>query len=116
MRPLAHEISYLQSTLAHYFPGRDTRVLSAFAGARVLPAAASNAFHRTRETRLWADDPRTPRLVSIYGGKLTGYRLTAARVVRLLRASLPGRRACADTARLVLSPTDTPASLPVEPC
>ncbi len=116
VRPLTPEISYLQATLAHYFPGRETRVLSAFAGTRVLPAAAGSAFHRARETRLWTDDPRAPRLVSICGGKLTGYRLTAGKVVRLLSASLPTRRVRADTATLALSPVNAPATAPVEPC
>lgn len=116
VRPSAQEISYLQATLAHYFPQREARVLKAFAGLRVLPSAAGSAFHRARETRLWADDVRSPQLVSIYGGKLTGYRLTAAKVMRLLTATLPGRRPRADTATLALSPVDPPAAAPVEPC
>jgi glycerol-3-phosphate dehydrogenase len=44
------------------------------------------------------------RLVTIYGGKLTGYRATAARVMRRLRRSLPARAVVADTAMLSLSP------------
>jgi glycerol-3-phosphate dehydrogenase len=111
--PLAHEVAYLQATLAHYFPGRESRVLSAFAGVRVLPAAAGGAFHRARETRLWTDDARAPRLVSVYGGKLTGYRLTATKVLRTLSANLPVRRVRADTATLALSPADAPVT---EPC
>jgi glycerol-3-phosphate dehydrogenase len=50
------------------------------------------------------DDPRAPRLLSVVGGKLTGcYRATAAKVLRLLRASLPERIARADTATLALT-------------
>jgi glycerol-3-phosphate dehydrogenase len=116
VRPLEHEIAYLQAMLSHYFPRRETRVLAAFAGVRVLPRAAGSAFHRPRETRLWTDNAQQPRVVSIYGGKLTGYRLTAARVARLLTASLPAPRARGDTATLALTPVDAPAAAPVEPC
>jgi glycerol-3-phosphate dehydrogenase len=102
--PLASEEAYLLETLRHYFPHRPQTVVDRYAGLRVLPAAGIAAFARSRETRLKTDDTRLPRVVAIYGGKLTGYRATAQRVMRLLRRTLPSRKPVADTARLELKP------------
>lgn len=102
VQPLPAEISYLQNTLAHYFPARPLAVEDSFAGLRVLPSGSGSAFHRPRETRLQADDPRRPGLISIYGGKLTGYRATARRVMQALQATLPQRPARADTGEIPL--------------
>ena len=104
VQALAAEESYLLAVLQRYFPERSTQVVDRFAGLRVLPASGSAAFRRSRETHLSVDHPRQPRLVSIYGGKLTGYRATAHKVLRLLHRSLPARKAIADTARLPLHP------------
>ena len=52
---------------------------------------------------LVADRPRRPRLLSIYGGKLTSYRATAEKVLARLGSSLPERRRRALTSRLKLS-------------
>ena len=100
--PLAGEETYLLETLQHYFPQRSQKVVERFAGLRVLPAAGSTVFARSRETHFETDDPRRPRIVAIYGGKLTGYRATAQRVMRLLHGTLPSRKPVANTARLVL--------------
>jgi glycerol-3-phosphate dehydrogenase len=107
VRPLPAEIDYLEQTLHHYFPGHRGRVLDAFAGLRVLPAGEGPAFRRRRETVLAVDDPADPLLVTVYGGKLTGYRAAAARVLDRLRPALPARRPVADTATLEL-PVDDP--------
>ena len=101
---LDEEETYLLEILQHYFPDRSRRVIDRFAGLRVLPASANTAFRRSRETHLAADNPHRPRLVSIYGGKLTGYRATAHKVMRLLRHTLPAKKRIADTARLQLVP------------
>jgi glycerol-3-phosphate dehydrogenase len=53
-----------------------------------------------------ADRHRRPRLLTLYGGKLTAYRATAEKVLKRIRSSLPGRRPSADTRRLALVPTD----------
>jgi glycerol-3-phosphate dehydrogenase len=42
--------------------------------------------------------------VTIYGGKLTGYRATAQKALALLRPALPRVSARADTATLALTP------------
>ena len=98
------EITYLQETLWRYFPGHRGKLLGSFAGLRVLPHGSGPAFHRSRETILHPDNPDRVRLVTVYGGKLTGYRATAARVMRLLKRSLPARAARADTSEISLSP------------
>lgn len=101
---LPEEERYLLEVLAHYFPHRPATVIDRFAGLRVLPAAGGAAFGRSRETMLNLDNTRRPRLVSIYGGKLTGYRATAVKIMRILRRTLPARTAVADTADIPLIP------------
>lgn len=102
VKPLDSEIEYLRDTLAHYFPSRGGAVLQAWAGLRVLPRGSGLPFGRPRETTLVIDDSRAPRMVAIYGGKLTGYRATAEKVMARLARSLPRRAPLADTARLAL--------------
>jgi glycerol-3-phosphate dehydrogenase len=102
VRPQPAEVEYLLRTFRRYFPERDMQVRDQFAGLRVLPLAESAAFHRPRETLFPTDTPQQPRLVSICGGKLTGYRATAQKVLALLQAALPVRPARADTATLRL--------------
>ncbi len=107
VHPLASERHYLLSVLRHYFPRYATlglRVPEAFAGLRVLPAGRGHAFHRTRETLLMPDRRQRPRVLSIYGGKLTGWRATAEHAIRRIAASLPDRRARADTRNTRLVP------------
>jgi glycerol-3-phosphate dehydrogenase len=101
---LPGEEAYLLAVLQHYFPRHSQQVVSRFAGLRVLPTAAGAAFGRSRETRLIVDNAQQPRLVSIYGGKLTGYRATAQKVMHKLDATLPHRKVVADTAKLPLRP------------
>lgn len=101
--PRPEEIAYLQETARRFFPRLDTTVVASFAGVRVLPNGTGSLARRSRETILQADDDRAPRLVTIYGGKLTTYRTAAARVQRLLAATLPAARARADTAALPLT-------------
>ena len=103
--PTKEEEEYLLETYSHYFPGTP-EVLDSWAGLRVLPRASKDAFHRSRETLLFHDDPHIPRYVGIYGGKLTGYRATAARVLGTLAAALPVRPHEADTRTLRLPEVD----------
>jgi glycerol-3-phosphate dehydrogenase len=98
------EVAYLQETLWRYFPGHRGKLLGSFAGLRVLPHGSGPAFHRSRETILHPDNPDRVRLVTVYGGKLTGYRATAAKVMRLLQKTLPERAPRADTSIIRLSP------------
>jgi glycerol-3-phosphate dehydrogenase len=100
--PLDAEVAYLAETFHHYFPARSAKTLRAWAGLRVLPKGPNAPFGRKRETRLVVDDDRNPRMVAIYGGKLTGYRATAEKVVARLARALPRRERRADTATLPL--------------
>ncbi len=103
LHPRPEEITYLQETLHAYFPRHRDQAIDSFAGLRVLPRAAGSLFHRSRETTLHADNPNNVKLISIYGGKLTGYRATSAKVMRLLKTSLPVSTPIADTAEIMLS-------------
>jgi glycerol-3-phosphate dehydrogenase len=103
VRPQAAELEYLLQTFRRYFPERDVRVRDQFAGLRVLPLEEGTAFHRPRETFFPTDTSQQPHLVSICGGKLTGYRITAQKALALLHPSLPRVSARADTATLALT-------------
>ena len=100
--PTPQEVAYLLEIRAHYFPDAPTELLDSWAGLRVLPKGDGKAFWRTREVILVADDGANPSVVTIYGGKLTGYRLTALKIEKLLRRSLERRQQQADTATLGL--------------
>jgi glycerol-3-phosphate dehydrogenase len=105
--PSHAEIHYLLGVLKHYFPryGASTPadIAGSFAGLRVLPGGAGHAFHRSRETVLVPDRLPRPRVLSIYGGKLTTYRAVAQRALRQVAPSLPARPALARTDQLPLS-------------
>lgn len=108
VRPVAAEAQYLLGVLKHYFPHLRRRdigdVTGSFAGLRVLPEGPGHAFHRSRETLLIADRDRSPRVLSIYGGKLTTWRAVSERALARVAASLPKRTARASTRELPLRP------------
>lgn len=104
---LPAEESYLLHVLQHYFPamrhlGRDD-LIGSWAGLRVLPGGDGHAFHRSRETILQGDRQRRPRMLTVYGGKLTSYRVTAGKVLEQIRGSLPDHAPVADTRELKLT-------------
>lgn len=99
---LASEETYLRQVFQHYFPTRELNITGRFAGLRVLPAGAGNLFSRPRETVFVTDSGQPVRQVSLYGGKLTGYRATAEKTIEKLRAALPQRQTRANTATLRL--------------
>ena len=107
VKPLDKEVDYLLEGYQRYFPDREREVLHSWAGLRVLPAAEGAAFKRSRETQLPVDNSKTPRLLSIFGGKLTGYRATALKVMQKLEATLPNVSPVADTGELTLSNPET---------
>ncbi len=106
VRPLPEEEEYLLAVARRYFPAfgdlERADISSRFAGLRVLPAASKNPFGRSRETIFTTDRPTRPRVLGIYGGKLTGWRAAADRVMRTIAASLPERRRLAATENLIL--------------
>jgi glycerol-3-phosphate dehydrogenase len=106
VQPLPQEEDYLLAVVRHYFPafrhlGRE-HITQRFAGLRVLPAATQAAFDRSRETIYTTDRELKPRVLGIYGGKLTGWRAAAAHVLARIGSSLPAATRRAATDQLIL--------------
>ena len=83
--PLASdaEVDYLHKTLLHYFPNYTGKLIKRWAGLRVLPqpeehaASTNRPFSRqARDTIVHTDNAQRPQAISLYGGKLTAYRLS----------------------------------------
>jgi glycerol-3-phosphate dehydrogenase len=106
VHPLPEEEEYLLAVARHYFPAfrHVTRehITQRFAGLRVLPAANQAAFDRSRETIFSTDREPKPRVLGIYGGKLTGWRAAAAHVLQRISMSLPACSRRAATDQLIL--------------
>jgi glycerol-3-phosphate dehydrogenase len=96
---------YLLATLRHYFPDAQPKVVREFAGVRVLPDSDGRPFTLPRDC-VFHVDVHHPALLSLYGGKLTGYRHTGQDVVAKVRQALGRRAPKADTATLRLPDTD----------
>ncbi len=107
VRPQAEEQRYLSDVLTHYFPSHGDNgqvpILDSFAGLRVLPAGPGRFADRPRDVFLDTDRSQRPRVLSIWGGKLTTYRSTAEKVMRRIAASLPKAQVVADTRTLMLT-------------
>jgi glycerol-3-phosphate dehydrogenase len=106
VRPLPEEEEYLLGVARRYFPafahlGRGD-IVQRFAGLRVLPSERQSAFDRSRETMYCTDREPNPRVLAIYGGKLTGWRAAAAQVLKRISPSLPGRPRLASTENMPL--------------
>lgn len=93
------EIQYLKRVARYYFPHIDARVDNAFAGLRVLPRSDRKFFSRPRDV-MFITEETLPGYVALFGGKLTGYRATAQKVMKLLQAYLPQSKKLADTSTL----------------
>jgi glycerol-3-phosphate dehydrogenase len=102
VQPLPEEIGYLQQVVRDYFPGMRGETVEQFAGLRVLPTGAGGFWQRSRAVVLHRAEP-VPQVLTIYGGKLTDYRVTAVKVLKMLQPLLPPRNRVADTADLVLN-------------
>jgi len=100
--PLEEEVAYLKAIYVKHFPDRDSTVINQWAGLRVLPAATGAAFKRSRETQLPVDNNSQPRVLSIFGGKLTGYRATGEKVMKILKRTLPKEIPVGSTRELTL--------------
>ena len=102
VQPLPEEEEYLLAVARRYFPAvrgiTRADIVRRFAGLRVLPAASQAAFDRSRESIFTADRDPNPRVLGIYGGKLTGWRAAAAHVMERIARSLGAkpRRAATD--------------------
>ncbi len=103
--PLEKEVEYLLDAFYFYFPEQKNKHLlisNKFAGLRVLPRSQKNANQRSRETIYLRDRKNKPRLLSIFGGKLTAYRATAEHVVGYIESSLSSSDSHIDTKNLKL--------------
>lgn len=87
VQPLRQEKEYLLDVVRHYFPENNTfSVADSFSGIRVLPSGKGSHFSKPRESVLYRSHPR---VINIYGGKLTTYRLVAKKIMEKLRDVLP---------------------------
>ncbi len=102
VQPRQDEIEYLLQVYHQYFPQRRGKLIDAFAGLRVLLHQDNNFFKRPRDTFIHSD-PSLPGLLTLYGGKLTGYRATAEEVMQRLDSVLPEKMKKADTRSLELT-------------
>lgn len=105
-QPLGQEVEYLLEAFYAYFPeckNKNLEISKQFSGLRVLPRNQKNANQRSRETIYLRDRKVKPRLLSIFGGKLTSYRATAEHVLARIEASLPERSSHVSTKELKLS-------------
>lgn len=104
VKPSAEEIDYLLNTVRRYFPQADLSIDESFAGVRVLPVGAGTAFTRERETRIYYDCAAEPKVVALYGGKLTDYRAVSERLIKSLSVRL-GPSSALSTTTIPLSRT-----------
>lgn len=109
VQPTETELAYLRSIAHHYFPALDDTLVGQFCGLRVLPAGAQSVFHRPREAVLHTV-PTLPGYIAMIGGKLTGYRATAEKVVAMIKPGLRVRMPIADTRSLMLEPAQGDAA------
>lgn len=82
----ADEIQYLKAVYLHYMLLDEVSIIDSFAGLRVLPRLATSFFSRPRDTVIHES---ADRLLSLYGGKLTSYRVTAEQVLDRIQRVLP---------------------------
>jgi len=97
------ERQYLLEVLHHYFPDYPGQVCGEMAGLRVLPKKVlpkeATGFHlRSREVQFVESNG----YLAIYGGKLTGYRATAEKVLQRVEKQLGLANHIADTQHLRL--------------
>lgn len=101
------ETQYLLGIYRHYFPFSEEsspladKVIGNYCGMRVLPKQRVDAFDLPRET-LMNTRVTHPRLMTIYGGKLTTFRHTAKEAVEWVEKQLGQRVAVADVDQLKL--------------
>ncbi len=100
------EIDYLCEIYAHYFNDYSVNelkllIVKTFCGARVLPKTSLNPFRRSRDTLMKSYDAH-PDMLTILGGKLTTYRVTAKQTVKWLERRLGKRERVADFSKIKL--------------
>ena len=98
VNPSAEEIEYLLEVIRYHFPHFNHKPVKAWAGLRVLQSAEKTPFSRSREVQYAESDC----YLAIYGGKLTGYRATAAVAIKKIIKSmgLEKRRKIQDSSKV----------------
>ena len=88
--PTRNEINYLLENYNLYFNSMATisNITNSFAGLRVLPVSKKNTFDQSRDS-LIIHNSDTPALITLVGGKLTTYRASSEKVIRVLKKILP---------------------------
>lgn len=91
-RATAEEVAYLLRVVAHAFPERpvgEEDVLGVWAGLRpIVDLDSDSPSEASREEEIWEEEG----LLSVAGGKLTTYRVTAAEAVDRVVDMLPSER------------------------
>ena len=82
------ETNYLLEVLKHYFPNYQYEPIEHMTGLRVLPHKPGSVHTRSREVVLLEDNDNQPGYIAVYGGKLTTYRSTAEKVIRIAEKTL----------------------------
>lgn len=108
VKPLETEINYLLEIYNFYFNTniKQIDIIKSFSGLRVLPAGTGSAFTKSRDTFIKTNNANNPRVISIYGGKLTSFRATSEKLIKQLKSILPKRQCIANTKALKLPLTD----------
>jgi len=104
--PLDQEVEYLLNAFYAHFPeyeNQDLTISNKFSGLRVLPRSQKNANQRSRETIYLRDRKNKPRILSIFGGKLTAYRATAEHVLARIESTLPAKKSDLSTKEIKLT-------------
>jgi len=109
VQPTEHEIDYLRNIAHYYFPHNDDSVLDQFAGVRVLPHTQQGVFHRPRDSYLYTH-PQLPGYLALIGGKLTAYRVTAQKVIHMMKNYLASRTPVIDTREIKLCKAPDPGT------
>ena len=89
------ERAYLVRAAKHCLPAlreQEIEVTETYCGVRVLPSGQQNANKKVRDTQLITSINSNYQYLAIYGGKLTAYRATAEKVVKMLIPHLPKKR------------------------
>ena len=101
VRVLQEEKEYLLDVVHHYFPdNKAVNIDDEFSGLRVLPSGEEKNFSKPRETVLYRSHDR---VINVYGGKLTTYRIVAKRIIEQLNDVLPVRKVRALTENIKLN-------------
>lgn len=102
------EVNYLLGIYRYYFPlapdikALNAKIIGTFCGVRVLPKQTGHAFERPRDT-LMQTSRSHPRILSLYGGKLTTFRSSSEEVLEWIERAIGKRKPIADVDSLTLS-------------